>query len=70
VEKGMLALLRTDRPGLYVRDPQNQWLLADANLGPNDLILVTGLTLYQVWPATPGASPLPRPTAPGHKRYF
>lgn len=60
VEKGLLALLRTDRPGLYVRDPQNQWLLADANLGPNDLILLTGLTLYQVRSSThPTGTSLP-----------
>ncbi|CAI5980830.1 unnamed protein product [Closterium sp. NIES-65] len=46
-EKGLVTLIKSDRPGLYIRDPQNQWLLADANLGPNDLILITGLTLYQ-----------------------
>ena len=47
-EKGLLSLVTADRPGLYVRDPQSQWLLADANLARNEVLLLTGLTLYQV----------------------
>eukprot|EP00897_Mesotaenium_endlicherianum_P009216 jgi/Mesen1/8322/ME000457S07521 len=53
-EKGLLALIRPDRPGLFVRDPQGRWLLADHDLGPLDVVLVTGLTLYQGSAGKPG----------------
>lgn len=46
-EKGLLALIKSDRAGLYVRDPQNRWVLVDNDLGPGDVVVLTGLSLYQ-----------------------
>lgn len=46
-DKGLLTLMKADRPGLHVRDIQGRWLLADGDLGPQDMILYTGLALYQ-----------------------
>lgn len=47
VEKGLLTLVKTDKPGLQVRDVQGRWFVADADLGPQDMVLFTGLSLHQ-----------------------
>lgn len=47
IDKGLLTLTKSDRPGLHIRDIQGRWLLADGDLGPQDMILYTGLALYQ-----------------------
>lgn len=46
-EKGLLTLVKSDKPGLHIRDVQGRWLLADGDLGPHDMVLYTGLALYQ-----------------------
>ena len=47
VDKGLLTLLKSDRPGLQIRDLQGRWMVVDADLGPQDMVLFTGLSLYQ-----------------------
>lgn len=46
-DKGLLTLLKSDKPGLQIRDIQGRWFVADADLGPQDMVLFTGLSLYQ-----------------------
>ncbi|KAJ7298666.1 hypothetical protein O6H91_12G057900 [Diphasiastrum complanatum] len=46
-DKGLLTLLRADKPGLQIRDSHGRWFLADGDLGPEDMILYAGLSLYQ-----------------------
>eukprot|EP00249_Psilotum_nudum_P019920 c27475_g1_i1 orf=650-2083(-) len=46
-DKGVLTLVKSDKPGLRIRDMQGRWLLVDGDLGPQDVILYTGLALYQ-----------------------
>jgi hypothetical protein len=47
VDKGLLTLLKSDKPGLQIRDLQGRWMVVDADLGPQDMVLFTGLSLYQ-----------------------
>uniref|UniRef100_A0A7I4ASE1 Uncharacterized protein n=1 Tax=Physcomitrium patens TaxID=3218 RepID=A0A7I4ASE1_PHYPA len=46
-EKGLLTLLKSDKPGLQIRDVQGRWFVADADLDPQDMVLFTGMSLYQ-----------------------
>eukprot|EP00850_Spirogloea_muscicola_P011826 SM000075S21915 [mRNA] locus=s75:54710:57774:+ [translate_table: standard] len=46
-EKGLLALVRSDRPGLHIRMPNDGWLLVDAETSASDFVLLTGLALHQ-----------------------
>jgi isopenicillin N synthase-like dioxygenase len=46
-EKGLLTLMRSDKPGIHVRDGSGRWFLADGDLGPQDMLLFSGLSLYQ-----------------------
>ncbi|CAA6666630.1 unnamed protein product [Spirodela intermedia] len=54
VEKGLLALIASDNPGIQVCDPNGRWYLADGASGPGDLLLITGRALSQ---ATAGLRP-------------
>ncbi|KAK9106377.1 hypothetical protein Syun_022388 [Stephania yunnanensis] len=54
VEKGLLTLITSDSPGLQVCDPNNRWYLADGELGPGDVLLLTGKALSH---ATAGLRP-------------
>lgn len=45
--RGLLTLMKSDKPGLQVRDEQGRWILADMDLGPCDLVMYSGLALYQ-----------------------
>lgn len=47
VDKSLLTLVRSDKPGLQIRDMQGRWLLVDGDLGPQDILLYPGLALYQ-----------------------
>ncbi|CAH9052985.1 unnamed protein product [Cuscuta epithymum] len=47
VDRSLLTILKTDRPGLHVRDFHGRWVLVDADLGPQEAIIYTGLALYQ-----------------------
>ncbi|KAJ7296885.1 hypothetical protein O6H91_Y093900 [Diphasiastrum complanatum] len=46
-DKGLLTLIRSDKSGLQIRDMQGRWLLADGELGPNEIVVYPGLSLYQ-----------------------
>ncbi|KAK4373478.1 hypothetical protein RND71_008862 [Anisodus tanguticus] len=54
VEKGLLTLVSSDAPGLQVCDPNGRWYLADSDLTPGDLLLLTGKALSH---ATAGLRP-------------
>ncbi|KAF7809366.1 U-box domain-containing protein 62 [Senna tora] len=54
VEKGLLALITSDTPGLQVCDPNGRWYLADSGSGPGDLLLLIGKALSH---ATAGLRP-------------
>ncbi|EPS64475.1 hypothetical protein M569_10305, partial [Genlisea aurea] len=47
VDKALLTLLKSDKPGLHVRDYRGQWVLLDGDLGPQEVIVCPGLALYQ-----------------------
>ncbi|XP_038690713.1 uncharacterized protein LOC119989337 isoform X2 [Tripterygium wilfordii] len=46
-DKGLIYLVKSDRPGLHVRDFNGQWILVDGDLGPQEAIVFPGLALYQ-----------------------
>ncbi|KAG6557680.1 hypothetical protein Mapa_000444 [Marchantia paleacea] len=46
-EKGLLTLMKSDKPGMHIRDMNGRWILADGDLGPADMVLYSGLSLYQ-----------------------
>jgi isopenicillin N synthase-like dioxygenase len=47
MDKGLLTLLKSDKSGLQIRDLQGRWIVVDADLGPQDMVLYSGLSLYQ-----------------------
>jgi isopenicillin N synthase-like dioxygenase len=47
VDKTLLTVVKPDKPGLQIRDLNGQWVLADSNLGPQEVVVYTGLALYQ-----------------------
>ncbi|XP_078442081.1 RING/U-box superfamily protein isoform X2 [Wolffia australiana] len=47
-EKGLLALIASDSPGMQVCDSNGHWYVADIASGPGDLLLITGRTLSHV----------------------
>jgi len=46
-DKGLLTLLKSDKAGFQIRDLQGRWFVVDADLGPQDMVLFTGMSLYQ-----------------------
>eukprot|EP01018_Ginkgo_biloba_P038842 Gb_25729 [translate_table: standard] len=48
MEKGLLTLIASDSTGLQVCDPNGRWYLADRELRPGDLILLTGRALSHI----------------------
>ncbi|XP_024402494.1 uncharacterized protein [Physcomitrium patens] len=46
-DRGLLTLMKSDRPGLQIRDLQGRWFVVDADLGPQDMVLYIGTSLYQ-----------------------
>lgn len=47
VDKSLVTIVLSDKPGLHVRDFQGRWVLVDADLGPQDAVVYPGLALYQ-----------------------
>lgn len=47
VDKSLITLVKPDRAGLHVKDYQGRWVLMDADLGPQEVIVYPGLALYQ-----------------------
>ncbi len=39
MDKGLLTLLKSDKSGLQIRDLQGRWIVVDADLGPQDMVL-------------------------------
>ena len=47
VDKSLVALVKSDRAGLHIKDYHGHWILVDGDLGPQDAIVYPGLALYQ-----------------------
>ncbi|KAJ1704518.1 hypothetical protein LUZ63_004297 [Rhynchospora breviuscula] len=47
LDKTLLTLIKPDNPGLHIKDLNGHWVLADTNLGPHDVLVYPGLSLYQ-----------------------
>ncbi len=47
MDKGLLTLLKLDKSRLQIRDLQGLWIVVDVDLGPQDMVLYLGLSLYQ-----------------------
>lgn len=47
IDKGLITLVKSDRPGLHIKDFHGHWILVDGDLGPQDAIIYPGLALYQ-----------------------
>ncbi|KAJ1692471.1 hypothetical protein LUZ63_009169 [Rhynchospora breviuscula] len=45
IEKGFVTLIVSDYPGIQVCDPNGHWYLADSDVGPANLLLLTGKAL-------------------------
>lgn len=46
-DKSLITIVKSDRPGLHVRDFHGHWMLVDGDLGPQEAIVYPGLALYQ-----------------------
>lgn len=47
VDKSLVTLVKSDRPGLHIKDFHGRWVLVDGDLGPQEAIIFPGLALYQ-----------------------
>ncbi|KAJ6293300.1 hypothetical protein OIU78_025312 [Salix suchowensis] len=47
VDKSLISLVKSDKPGLHIRDLHGRWVLVDVDLGPQEIIVYPGLALYQ-----------------------
>ncbi|KAH7855794.1 hypothetical protein Vadar_028978 [Vaccinium darrowii] len=47
VDKSLISLVKSDKAGLYIRDFHGRWVLVDGDLGPHEVIVCSGLALYQ-----------------------
>lgn len=47
VDRSLVTIVKSDRPGLHVRDFHGHWVLVDGDLGPQEAIVYPGLALYQ-----------------------
>ncbi|XP_078161460.1 RING/U-box superfamily protein [Carex rostrata] len=56
IEKGFVTLIVSDHPGIQVCDPNGHWYLADADVGPGNMLLLTGKALSH---CTAGLRPAP-----------
>ncbi|KAJ3691431.1 hypothetical protein LUZ61_020595 [Rhynchospora tenuis] len=45
IEKGFVTLIVSDYPGIQVCNPNGHWYLADSDVGPGNLLLLTGKAL-------------------------
>ncbi|XP_074296351.1 uncharacterized protein LOC141626422 isoform X2 [Silene latifolia] len=46
-DKSLISIVKSDKPGLHIRDFQGHWVLVDADLGPQEAVMYPGLALYQ-----------------------
>ncbi|PHT77535.1 hypothetical protein T459_21057, partial [Capsicum annuum] len=47
VDRSLVTIVKSDKPGLHVRDFHGHWVLVDGDLGPQEAIVYPGLALYQ-----------------------
>ncbi|XP_062011956.1 uncharacterized protein LOC133728570 [Rosa rugosa] len=47
VDKTLISVVKSDKPGLHIKDFQGRWVLVDEDLGPQEAIVYPGLALYQ-----------------------
>jgi hypothetical protein len=47
VDKSLISLVKSDKPGLHIRDLHGRWVPVDVDLGPQEAIVYPGLALYQ-----------------------
>ncbi|KAL8158828.1 hypothetical protein V2J09_000365 [Rumex salicifolius] len=46
-DKSLLSIVKSDKAGLHVRHFQGHWVLVDAEISPEEVIVYPGLALYQ-----------------------
>ncbi|XP_071725749.1 uncharacterized protein [Rutidosis leptorrhynchoides] len=46
VDKSLISLMKSDKPGLHIRDFNGRWVLVDGDLGPQEAVVYPGLALY------------------------
>ncbi|KAF9587601.1 hypothetical protein IFM89_004433 [Coptis chinensis] len=46
-DKSLITIVKSDRPGLHIRDFHGRWILMDGDLGPQEAVVYPGLALYQ-----------------------
>eukprot|EP00268_Persea_americana_P032090 TRINITY_DN3143_c0_g1_i1.p1 TRINITY_DN3143_c0_g1~~TRINITY_DN3143_c0_g1_i1.p1 ORF type:complete len:367 (-),score=69.09 TRINITY_DN3143_c0_g1_i1:1024-2124(-) len=47
IDKSLITLVKSDKPGLHIRDFHGRWILVDGDLGPQEAVVYPGLALYQ-----------------------
>ncbi|KAL1204831.1 hypothetical protein V5N11_017435 [Cardamine amara subsp. amara] len=47
LDKSLISFVKSDKAGLHIRDMHGQWILVDADLGPQEAVVYPGLALYQ-----------------------
>ncbi|KAJ0263926.1 2-oxoglutarate [Hirschfeldia incana] len=47
LDKSLISFVKSDKPGLHIRDMHGQWVLVDVDLGPQEAVVYPGLALYQ-----------------------
>jgi hypothetical protein len=47
VDKSLISIVKSDKPGLHIRDIHGRWIEVDRDLGPQEVIVYPGLALYQ-----------------------
>lgn len=47
VDKTLVTVIKPDKPGLQIKDLNGQWVPADSNLAPQEVVVYPGLALYQ-----------------------
>ncbi|GAB4836686.1 hypothetical protein Ancab_001599 [Ancistrocladus abbreviatus] len=47
IDKSLISIIKSDKPGLHIRDCQGDWVLVDGDLGPQEAVVYPGLALYQ-----------------------
>ncbi|XP_006407280.2 uncharacterized protein LOC18025071 isoform X2 [Eutrema salsugineum] len=47
LDKSLISFVKSEKAGLHIRDMHGQWILVDADLGPQEAVVYPGLALYQ-----------------------
>lgn len=46
VDKSVISIIKSDKPGFHIRDFNGRWVLVDGDLGPQEAVVYPGLALY------------------------